>query len=122
VCFIFLFLAAFLFVERTVISGELLLSENIRYYKGVHKVKLLTKSEGYWIVEALEDFDDFVDSQIIRVKAGEQRIVPASMLSLRMHLEPPIREHAYELNMEKKVKRMIEKEERQKKESQPPQH
>jgi hypothetical protein len=98
-------------MNNTVTLGDLFLTEQIRYYKGIHKVKILTKSEGYWMVEALEDFDDLVDSQILRVKAGEQRIVPDSMLSRRKHLAPPFKEHAYELAMEKKLKRMVEREE-----------
>ena len=52
----------------------------IYYYKGLHKVKVLTESEGYWIVEALEDFEDFVDDQKVTVKAGERRIVQTSEL------------------------------------------
>ena len=52
----------------------------IYYYKGLHKVKVLTESEGYWIVEALEDFKDFVDGQKVTVKAGERRIVQTTEL------------------------------------------
>lgn len=48
----------------------------VRYYKGVHKVRTLTKSEGYLIVEALEDFEDTVNNERIHVKTGEKRIVP----------------------------------------------
>ncbi len=45
------------------------------YYKGVYKVKVLTKSEGYWIIEALEDFQDYVNNKKITIKAGEKNIV-----------------------------------------------
>ena len=45
----------------------------IGYYKGVHKVKVLTRSEGYWIVEAREDFEDEVEGKKVEVKVGEQR-------------------------------------------------
>jgi len=41
------------------------------YYKGVHKVKVVTESEGYWIVEALEEFEDDVDGEKVTVKVGE---------------------------------------------------
>jgi len=52
----------------------------IYYYKGLHRVKVLTKTEGYWIVEALEDFEDFVDGEKATVKTGEQRIVQTAEL------------------------------------------
>lgn len=48
----------------------------IYYYKGLHKVKVVTESEGYWIVEALEDFKDCLEGEKVPVKAGERRIVP----------------------------------------------
>jgi hypothetical protein len=47
----------------------------IYYYKGLHKVKVVTESEGYWIVEALEDFKDCLEGEKVPVKAGERRIV-----------------------------------------------
>lgn len=50
------------------------------YYKGAHKVKVLTESEGYWIVEALQDFEDIVDGEKVTVKAGERRIVQITEL------------------------------------------
>ena len=50
------------------------MSENY-YYKGLYKVKVVTEGEGYWIVEALEDFEDNVDGEKVTVKAGERRIV-----------------------------------------------
>lgn len=77
------------------------------YYKGVHKVKVVTESEGYWIVEALEDFDDYVNGEKVTVKVGEQRIVPSDSVYKRKYLAPPIKEHEYELKMEKKLKRFI---------------
>ena len=52
----------------------------IYYYKGLHKVKVLTESEGYWIVDALEDFEDFVDGEKATVKTGERRIVQTAEL------------------------------------------
>jgi phosphatidate phosphatase APP1 len=56
------------------------------YYKGLHKVKVVTKSEGYWIVEALEDFEDSVDGEKVSVKAGEKRIVtPAELHNKKTH-------------------------------------
>jgi predicted ATP-grasp superfamily ATP-dependent carboligase len=83
------------------------------YYKGVHKVKVLTKSEGYWIVEALEDFEDEVDCNKVNVKAGEQRIVPSEDVYKRKYLPPPVKEHAYELQLEKKLKKLVSQEEKQ---------
>ena len=82
------------------------------YYKGVHKVKVVTESEGYWIVEALEEFDDDVDGEKVTVKVGEQRIVPSDKVHKRKYLPPPVKEHAYELKMEKKLKRLIADEEK----------
>ena len=78
------------------------------YYKGLYKVKVVTKSEGYWIVEALEDFDDFVEGEKSAVKAGERRIVTPTELHNKKTLPPPIPEHVYERRLEKKVKRMVE--------------
>jgi hypothetical protein len=82
----------------------------VQYYKGVHKVKVVTKSEGYWIVEALEEFDDDVDGEKVTVKVGERRIVPADAVHEHKYLPPPAKEHAYELKMEKKLKRLVDKE------------
>jgi len=82
------------------------------YYKGLHRVKAITKSEGYWIMEALEDFEDYLDEKKVTVKSGEQRIVQPSELYKKKVLSPPIPEHVYERNLEKKVKRMVEEQER----------
>jgi hypothetical protein len=78
------------------------------YYKGLYSVKLLTEAEGYWIVEALEDFDDYLEGERISVKVGEQRIVQPSELHKKKVLPPPVPEHVYERQLEKKVKRMVE--------------
>ncbi len=78
------------------------------YYKGLYRVKRLTESEGYWIVEALEDFDDYLDDQKVPVKVGEQRIVQPSELHKKKVLSPPVPEHVYERQLEKKVKRIVE--------------
>ena len=78
------------------------------YYKGLYKVKVVTKSEGYWIVEALEDFDDSVDGEKVAVKEGEKRIVTPTELHNKKTLPPPMPEHVYERRLEKKVKRMVE--------------
>jgi len=82
------------------------------YYKGVYKVKVVTESEGYWIVEALEEFEDYVDGERVTVKIGEQRIVPSDKVHKRKSLSPPVKEHAYELKMEEKLKRLIAEEEK----------
>ena len=86
------------------------------FYKGLHKVKIVTESAGYLIVEALEEFEDDVDGEKVKVKVGEQRIVPSNTVHKRKYLPPPIKEHAYELKMEKKLKRLIAKEEKKKSE------
>jgi hypothetical protein len=56
------------------------MSEDIRFYKGKHKVKVVTKSAGFWIVEALEAFEDVVEGGKVAVKVGERRIVPSNIL------------------------------------------
>jgi len=83
------------------------MSEEIRFYKGKHKVKVVTKSAGFWIVEALETFEDVVDGWKVAVEVGERRIVPSNILRKRKSLPPPIKEHAYELKMERRLKRII---------------
>jgi predicted ATP-grasp superfamily ATP-dependent carboligase len=83
------------------------------YYKGVHKVKVVTESKGYWIVEALEEFEDDVDGERVTVKVGEQRIVPSDTVHKRKYLPPPVKEHAYELKMEKKLKQLVAEDEKQ---------
>jgi hypothetical protein len=90
------------------------LTDEIRYYKGKYKVKILTKSAGFCFVQAQENFEDLVDGTIVMVKTGEERIVPDNQLSKHMALPPPIKEHTYELKLEKKVKRMVEEEEQKK--------
>ncbi|MFZ0965406.1 MAG: hypothetical protein WAN82_02120 [Candidatus Bathyarchaeia archaeon] len=91
------------------------MSDEVRFYKGKFMVKVLTKSRGYWIVEALEPFEDFVSGEKVHVKAGERRIVVPSLLFKKASLPPPVKEHVYELKMEKKLKRFIS--EKEKKES-----
>jgi len=81
------------------------------YYKGLYKVKVVTESEGYWIVEALEDFEDNVDGEKATVKTGERRIVSPIDLHKKKTLPPPIPEHVYERRLEKKVKRLVEESE-----------
>ena len=85
------------------------------YYKGLYKVKVLTKSEGYWIVEALENFEDCSEGKGITVKKGEQRIVEPTSLFEQKTLLPMVKEHEYEPNTEKKLKRMIAEDEAEKK-------
>jgi hypothetical protein len=90
-----------------------IVSDEIRYYKGKHKVRVLTESRGNWIVEALEAFEDNVDGENIKVKKGERRIVAPNLLLLKEALPPPVKEHEYELKMEKKLKRFVNKEEKE---------
>jgi len=78
------------------------------YYKGLYRVKVITESEGYWIVEALEDFKDCIEGEKVPVKAGERRIVQPLDVIKKDTLPPMVPEHAYELQLEKKVKRMVE--------------
>ncbi len=84
------------------------------FYKGLHKVKVLTRSEGYWIIEALEEFEDQIDGKKVTVKIGEQRIVPSHTVYKRKHFKQSIKEHSYELKMEEKLKRLILEEEKRK--------
>ncbi len=86
--------------------------DKVWFYKGLYKVKVLTESEGYWMVEALEMFEDIVGCEKATVKVGEQRIVPVETLYKRKYLAPPEKEHSYELEMERKLKRLIAQEEK----------
>jgi len=90
------------------------MSDEVRFYKGKSMVKVLTKSRGYWIVEALEPFEDVVNGEKVHVKVGERRIVPPNLLFKRKGLPPPVKEHIYELKMEKKLKRFIAEKEKKK--------
>jgi hypothetical protein len=90
------------------------MSQEICFYKGLHKVKVVTESEGYWIVEAQEDFEDQLDGMRVTVKAGERRIVEPSELYKKKVLAPPIPEHVYERQLERRVKRMVEDDENKK--------
>jgi hypothetical protein len=87
-------------------------SEEVRYYKGKHEVKVLTKSAGYWVVEAMKEFEDEVGGEKVTVRIGERRTVPSNTLRRRKSLPPPIGEHTYELKMEKKLKRLVTEEEK----------
>jgi len=86
------------------------LSSEIRYYKGKHKVKVVTQSEGYWIIEALEKFEDTLNGEKVLVDIGEKRIVPPLAVHKRKALPPIVQEHTYERKLEKKLKKMLEKE------------
>jgi hypothetical protein len=81
--------------------------ETLYYYKGKYKVKVVTESDGYWIVEAVEDFKDCLEGEKVSVKAGEKRIVQPNELVREEVLPPMVPEHEYELQLEKKVKRMV---------------
>jgi len=85
------------------------MAEDIRYYKGKHRVRVLTKSPGNWIVEALEPFADTVNGQELKVKIGERRIVAPNLLFRRQNISPPEKEHSYELKMEKKLKKLVQR-------------
>jgi hypothetical protein len=83
------------------------------YYKGLYRVKVVTESEGYWIIEALEDFKDCIEGEKVPVKAGERRIVQPNDIIKKDELPPIVPEHAYELQLEEKVKRMVKKYEKE---------
>jgi len=85
------------------------------YYKGLYKVKVVTESEGYWIVEALEDFVDTINDEKVTVKYGERRIVQPAELHKKKVLPPTIPEHVYERRLEKKVRRMVEEDQKKRK-------
>jgi len=90
------------------------MSSDVRYYKGKYKVAVLSQSRDNWVVKALEPFEDEVYGEEVKVKAGEKRIVAPNLLFRKKGLPPPMKEHAYELQMEKKLKRFVA--EREKKE------
>lgn len=91
------------------------MDNEIRFYKGKHRVKVLTQSKGNWIVEALEPFDDIVNGEKVNVSLGQQRIVAPNLLSKRKGLAPLVKEHTYELKMEKKLKHLIEEQQKKNK-------
>ena len=84
------------------------MDEEVRFYKGKYMVKILAESRGNWVVKALEPFEDIVNGERLCVKVGEKRIVAPNLLSKRRGLSPPIKEHTYELKMEKKLKRLVD--------------
>jgi hypothetical protein len=88
------------------------MSREVRYYKGRHMVAVLSESRGNWVVKALEPFEDEVHGEKVNVKVGEKRIVSPNQLFKRKALPPSVKEHAYELEMEKKLKRLVAEEER----------
>jgi hypothetical protein len=63
-----------------------------------------------YVVEALEGFEDEVYGKKERVKVGERRIVAPNLLFRRRSLPPVVKEHAYELKMERKLKKLVENE------------
>ena len=89
------------------------MTKEVRFYKGKFKVAILSQSRGNWVVEALEPFEDEVYGKKVKVKAGEKRIVAPNLLFKMEGLPPPIKEHTYELKMEKKVKKLVAEEEKE---------
>lgn len=89
------------------------MAKEIRFYKGKHEVRVMTRSRGNWIVETLEAFEDIVNGERSKVKKGERRIVPPNQLHKRKTLPPQIKEHTYELNMEKRLKRLVQEEKKE---------
>jgi hypothetical protein len=88
------------------------MSRDLRYYKGKFKVAILSESEGNYVVEALEGFEDETYGKVEKVKAGERRIVAPNLLFKRRGLPPIVKEHTYELKMEKKLMKLVEEEEK----------
>jgi hypothetical protein len=86
------------------------MKDEIRYYKGKHKVKVLSKSLRSWVVEALESFEDNMHGLKASVIAGDKRIVFPNLLHKTKSLPPPPKEHVYELKMERKLKSLIAQE------------
>jgi len=84
------------------------MDEEVRFYKGKYMVKILAESRGNWVVKALEPFEDIVNGEETCVKVGERRIVAPNLLFKRRGLSPPIKEHTYELKMEKKLKLLVD--------------
>jgi len=68
----------------------------IRFYKGKHKVRILSKSQGHWVIETLEPFEDNIYGKKVDVKIGEKRIVAPNLLFRKKGFQPPIKEHAYD--------------------------
>jgi len=91
------------------------MSDDVRYYKGKYKVKIVNESKAYWTIETLEQFEDVVNGVEVVVKVGERRIVPSNTVLKSRRIPPPIKEHSYELGMEKKLKRMVTEEQKEKK-------
>jgi len=83
----------------------------VRYYKGRFKVAVLSESKGNYVVEALEGFEDDVYGKVEKVKVGERRIVAPNLLFKRKGFVPMVKEHEYELKMERKLKKLVEDEE-----------
>jgi hypothetical protein len=92
------------------------MSEDIRYYKGKYKVLVLSESRGHWVVKALEPFEDEVYGKSFKVKSGEERIVSPTELFKTRGVYPLVKEHIYELKMEKKLKRLVREKEEESKE------
>ena len=86
------------------------MSEEIRFYKGKYKVRVVNETKGYLTVEALEEFEDEVDGVTVEVRVGEKRIVPSNTAYKNKSIPQPVKEHSYELKMERKLKRMINEE------------
>ncbi len=103
----------YLFDFELLLVGDFLSGE-VRYYRGLYRVRVVTQSVGYWIVEALEEFEDVIDSEKSKVKVGEQRIVSPNLVYKEKTLPPMVKEHEYELRMEKKLKKLVEEQEERK--------
>jgi len=88
----------------------------IRYYKGKYEVKVLMRNRRNWTVETLEEFQDYVHGErcMHEVKSGTQLNVAPNLLFKKKGLPPPLKEHIYELKMEKRLKHLIAEEEKKK--------
>jgi hypothetical protein len=50
-----------------------------------------------------------LNGQEVRVKTGERRIVAPNLLFRKQNISLPVKEHAYELKMEKKLKHLVQR-------------
>ena len=85
------------------------MSEEFLYYKGKHKVKVVTQAEGYWIIEAMEQFKDTLNGEEVIVQIGEKRIVPPNAVyknkSLNLTDQKNTCKNKLEIKSRRKVRR-----------------
>ena len=117
-------------IEKAILfySSENFWNKQLQYIKGIgpKKAKLFEKLEIKTLYDLItyypREYDDrsklkkiseLKQDEKVTVKVGERRIVPSDMVHKRKYLPPPVKEHVYELEMEKKLKRLVNEEEKQ---------